>query len=78
VAAAWVATLGESWERTSGAELQILGAMLALFILPISILIACSVLFKPEDLVGNWRFAACHECPQHRFGPRWCRALRTD
>jgi len=47
-----VATLGESWERTSGAEFQILGAMLALLILPIAILITCSVLFKPEDLVG--------------------------
>ena len=47
-----VATLGESWERTSGAEFQILGAMLALLILPIAILITCGVLFKPEDLVG--------------------------
>lgn len=44
--------LGESWARTSGAELQILGAMLALWILPIAILIASSLLFEPEDLVG--------------------------
>ena len=44
--------LGESWEKTSGAEFKIIGAALLLLILPIAGVIACSVLFKPDDLVG--------------------------
>jgi hypothetical protein len=46
------AALGESWDRTRGAELQIIGAALALLVLPIAVIIACSVLFDPADLVG--------------------------
>jgi len=44
--------LGESWERTRGAELQILGAAFALLILLIAVVIACSVLFDSADLIG--------------------------
>lgn len=44
--------LGESWERTRGAEWQILMAWLALLVAPIAVMIACRWLFKPEDLVG--------------------------
>ena len=44
--------LGASWERTKGNEFQILIAMLALYVLPIAIVIACSALFDPADPVG--------------------------
>lgn len=44
--------LGESWERTSGAEFAILIALLALLIVPIAVVIACAVLFDPADPVG--------------------------
>ncbi len=44
--------LGESWERTSGAEFQILVAVLALLVLPVAILIACGILFDPADPLG--------------------------
>lgn len=44
--------LGESWERTKGAEFAILIALLALLIGPVAIIIACSILFEPGDLVG--------------------------
>jgi hypothetical protein len=44
--------LGESWERTRGAEFPILIAMLALTIGPIVVMIACSFLFDPTDPVG--------------------------
>ncbi|HEU4651544.1 MAG TPA: hypothetical protein VFS49_09025 [Croceibacterium sp.] len=47
-----MAALGESWERTKGAEFQILGAILALLVVPIALLIAGSVLFDPTDMVG--------------------------
>jgi hypothetical protein len=46
------AALGESWERTRGAEIQIIGAALALLIIPLAIVIACSVMFDPADMVG--------------------------
>ena len=44
--------LGESWERTRGAEFQILVALLALLIGPIAVIIACAVLFERADPVG--------------------------
>ena len=44
--------LGQSWELTKGNELQILGALLAMLILPIAIVIACSVFFEKTDVVG--------------------------
>jgi hypothetical protein len=47
-----MSALGSSWERTKGNEFQILVAILALFILPIAIVIACSALFDPADPVG--------------------------
>jgi hypothetical protein len=44
--------LGESWERTRGAEFQILVALLALLIGPIAVIVVCSMLFEPADPVG--------------------------
>lgn len=44
--------LGESWERTSGAEFQIIGATLALLIPLIGVMIACAVMFERTDIVG--------------------------
>ncbi len=44
--------LGESWERTKGGEWQILMAWLLLLLGPIAVIIACGILFKPEDPVG--------------------------
>ena len=44
--------LGESWERTSGAEFAILIALLALIIVPVAVMIACGVLFDPADPIG--------------------------
>jgi hypothetical protein len=44
--------LGESWERTRGAEFTILGAALALLLLPIAVMIACAMLFEQGNLVG--------------------------
>ena len=44
--------LGESWSRTSGAEIQILLAMLALLVVPIAVIIACGILFDPADAIG--------------------------
>ena len=45
-------SLGESWERTSGNEFQIIGAALALLLLPTALIIACSILFEPANLAG--------------------------
>jgi hypothetical protein len=45
-------SLGESWERTRGAEFSILVALLALVIGPIAVSIACGILFDPADPVG--------------------------
>ena len=47
-----VKALGESWERTRGAEFQILVAALALLVPLIAVMIACSFLFDPADPVG--------------------------
>ena len=44
--------LGESWERTRGAEFSILIALLALVIGPIAVMIAGGLLFEPTDPVG--------------------------
>jgi hypothetical protein len=44
--------LGDSWERTSGAEFQYLVAVFALLLPLIAVMIACSVMFDPADLVG--------------------------
>ena len=44
--------LGESWERTRGAEFAILIALLALAIGPIVVMIASAMLFDPADPVG--------------------------
>lgn len=44
--------LGDSWERTRGAEFSILVALLALVIAPIVVMIASGVLFDPTDPVG--------------------------
>ncbi len=45
-------SLGESWERTRGAEFSILVALLALVIGPIAVSIACGIQFDPADPVG--------------------------
>ncbi|HEY6817359.1 MAG TPA: hypothetical protein VI168_17620 [Croceibacterium sp.] len=45
-------SLGQSWEKTSGAEFKIIGAALLLLLLPVAAVIACSVMFKPDDLLG--------------------------
>jgi hypothetical protein len=44
--------LGGSWERTKGNEFQIIVAMLALYLVPIALIIAASVMFDPADPVG--------------------------
>jgi hypothetical protein len=44
--------LGESWARTSGAELPILVAALALLAVPVAVIVACAMLFDPSDPVG--------------------------
>ena len=44
--------LGESWERTRGAEFPILIALLALVIVPIVVMIASGIMFEPTDPVG--------------------------
>lgn len=44
--------LGQSWEKTSGAEFRIIGAALALFLPLIAVVIACAMLFERDDLVG--------------------------
>jgi len=44
--------LGESWERTKGNEFQIIVAVLALYVVPIAIVIACSLMFDPADPIG--------------------------
>ena len=46
------ASLGESWERTKDKEFQILGAWLALIVLPIVVLIAARAFFGQENLTG--------------------------
>jgi hypothetical protein len=43
--------LGESWDRTRGLEFQIIGAALALLLLPIAIGIGSSILFEQDDPV---------------------------
>lgn len=45
-------SLGGSWERTKGNEFQIIIAMLALYVVPLAVLIAGSVMFDPADPVG--------------------------
>ncbi len=45
-------SLGESWERTRGNEFPILVAAFALILPLIAILIACSVMFEKENLIG--------------------------
>jgi hypothetical protein len=47
-----MASLGESWERTKDKEFQILGAWLALIVLPVIILIAARSFFGQEALTG--------------------------
>ena len=44
--------LGESWEQTRGNEFPILVAAFAIILPLIAVLIACSLLFEPSDLVG--------------------------
>jgi len=44
--------LGQSWELTRGHEFSILLAMLALLVVPMAIIITCSAVFDPADLVG--------------------------
>ena len=45
-------SLGASWERTKGNEFQIIVAMIALYIVPLALIIAGSVMFDPADPVG--------------------------
>lgn len=45
-------SLGGSWERTKGNEFQIIVAMLALYLVPLAVVIAASVMFDPADPVG--------------------------
>jgi len=47
-----MAALGESWERTKDREFQILGAWLALIVLPVIVLIGARALFGQEALTG--------------------------
>jgi len=47
-----MAALGESWERTKDKEFQILGAWLALIVLPVIVLIGARSVFGQEDLIG--------------------------
>ncbi len=44
--------LGGSWERTKGNEFQIIAAVLALYIVPVALIIASSVMFGQTDPVG--------------------------
>jgi hypothetical protein len=44
--------LGESWERTKGNEFQIIVAVLALFFVPVALVIAAAVMFDPADPIG--------------------------
>ncbi|MBO9519262.1 MAG: glycerophosphoryl diester phosphodiesterase membrane domain-containing protein [Porphyrobacter sp.] len=44
--------LGESWERTRGSEFTILGALFALLLPLIAVIIACTIMFDPADPVG--------------------------
>lgn len=44
--------LGASWERTKGNEFQIIVAVLALFVVPIAIVIASGAMFGQESAVG--------------------------
>lgn len=43
---------GESWEETSGAEFQIIGAVLVLIIAPIAVMIAGNWVFEPTSAAG--------------------------
>ena len=45
-------SLGESWSRTRGNELSIIGAALALVILPIAVILAARMFFEEGNLVG--------------------------
>ena len=47
-----MAALGESWERTKDKEFQILGAWLALIVLPVIVLISARSVFGQEALTG--------------------------
>lgn len=44
--------LGASWERTKGNEFQIIVAVLALFVVPVAIVIASGVMFGQESAIG--------------------------
>lgn len=44
--------LGESWSRTRGNELSIIGAALALVVLPVAVIIAARMFFEETDLIG--------------------------
>ncbi len=45
-------SLGESWTRTRGNELSIIGAALALVVLPVALIIAARMFFEETDLIG--------------------------
>jgi hypothetical protein len=47
-----MAALGESWERTKDKEFQILGAMFAIAVLPIAVMIAVRVFLGEENVAG--------------------------
>jgi len=44
--------LGGSWERTKGNEFQIVVAVLALFLVPVAVIIASSVMFGQDSVTG--------------------------
>lgn len=44
--------LGSSWERTKGNEFQIIAALLALYVVPVALLIGSSVMFGQTEPVG--------------------------
>ncbi len=44
--------LGGSWERTKGNEFQIIVAVLALFLVPVAVIIASGVMFGQDNVTG--------------------------
>lgn len=46
------ASFGESWDRTKGNEISIFVGALALAVIPIALMIAASMFFEKDDLVG--------------------------
>lgn len=44
--------LGGSWERTRGNEFQIIVAVLALYVVPVAVIVASGLMFDPADPVG--------------------------